>query len=169
MNIVEFTEFLVTKITKNMSLYAKWSPNDCKISFYIDEENIIVVDYVYDNIVKEIEKPKKKDYIFLGWYLEGELYDFSLPIKKDIVLEALWVKDSEYTPELTISFNSTGAHVNIDSIVVNRLDEYKNLPIVSRDGYEFLGWYVDDKKVVDGDIIVEIEDFTLIAKWQEKK
>lgn len=158
-----------TGIDKNMTLSAKWSPLDLKVTFVIDKDNKVEVDYVYGNLVKEIKKPEKEDYIFLGWYLEEEKYDFSKALSSNITLTAKFVKDSEYKPELIISFNSTGAKVEIDDIKVNRLDEYVNLPVVSREGYEFLGWYVNDKLVQNGDIIKEIEDFTLIAKWQEKK
>lgn len=155
-----------TAIEKNMTLSAKWSPLDCKVTFVIDEDNKVEVDYVYGNLVKEIKKPEKEDYIFLGWYLGEEKFDFTKQLTSDVTLKAKFVKDSEYKPELTISFNSTGAKVEIDDIKVNRLDEYSNLPIVSREGYEFLGWYINDELVQNGDIIKEIENFTLIAKWK---
>ena len=157
---------LSTPITQNMTLTAMFSPKDLKVRFYIDEENEIVVDYVYNNIVREIEEPSKEDYIFLGWYLGEEKYDFSQVLTSDLLLKAKFVKDSEYKPELLISFNSTGAHVEIDDVKVNRLDEFSNLPIVEREGYTFLGWYLNDELVVEGDIIKEIENFTLIAKWK---
>ena len=155
-------------IEKNMTISAKWSPKDCKVIFYIDEENQVEVNYVYDNLVKEIEKPYKEDYIFLGWYKDDEKYDFKSLLKTDIVLKAKFVKDSEYTPELTISFNSTGAKVEIDDVKLNRLDQFDSLPNVTREGYKFLGWYLNDELVENGDIIKEIENFTLIAKWEEE-
>ena len=40
------------------------------------------------------------------------------------------------------------------------------LPVISRENYVFLGWYLDDCLVEEGDIIEEINDFTLIAKWE---
>ena len=160
---------LNTPIEKNMTFSAKFSPIDLQVTFFIDEDNAIVVDYVYNSIVREIEEPSKEEYIFLGWYLGEEKYDFSSLLTKDLTLFAKFVKDSEYTPELVISFNSTGAHVEIADMKVNRLDEFSNLPAVEREGYKFLGWYLDDKLVIEGDIIKEISNFTLIAKWEENK
>ena len=35
---------------------------------------------------------KGDEYKFLGWYLDGEKFDFNTPIKKNINLEAKWEK-----------------------------------------------------------------------------
>lgn len=42
--------------------------------------------------------PTKEGYEFLGWYLNGEKFNFETPIEKDVTLEAKWkevVKDEE--------------------------------------------------------------------------
>jgi len=36
--------------------------------------------------------PTKKDYTFVEWQLDGERYDFNIPITKDITLIAIWKK-----------------------------------------------------------------------------
>lgn len=33
-----------------------------------------------------------EEYEFLGWYLDGEKFDFNTPIKKNVTLEAKWQK-----------------------------------------------------------------------------
>lgn len=38
----------------------------------------------------EPKTPTAEGYEFEGWYLDGEIYDFDNPVKKDIVLEAKW-------------------------------------------------------------------------------
>ena len=47
-------------IERNMTLTAKWSPKDCKVVLYIDDENPIEVNYVYDTLVKDIETIKEE-------------------------------------------------------------------------------------------------------------
>jgi len=50
-------------------------------------ENIVVKD---NGIISKPENPTKEGYEFAGWYLNGELYDFTTPITDDMVLEARW-------------------------------------------------------------------------------
>lgn len=42
--------------------------------------------------IDEPTTPESSEYRFLGWYLDDELFDFSKPITKNIVLEAKWEK-----------------------------------------------------------------------------
>ncbi len=43
--------------------------------------------------LSEVEEPTKDGFVFDGWYLDGEKYDFDREIDKDITLVAKWVKD----------------------------------------------------------------------------
>ncbi|MDE6606860.1 MAG: Ig-like domain-containing protein, partial [Lachnospiraceae bacterium] len=45
--------------------------------------------------VDEPEPPVKKNYLFIGWYLDGKQYDFTKPVTKNIVLKAKWQRTSE--------------------------------------------------------------------------
>jgi len=45
-----------------------------------------------DEKVSEPTNPTKDGYTFDGWYLDGEKYDFSTPVTKDITLKAGWTK-----------------------------------------------------------------------------
>ena len=57
------------------------------VTFYYDGEEFDVK--VFDgNTVSPISNPIKDDYKFLGWYLDDEIYDFSLPVTKDLTLIA---------------------------------------------------------------------------------
>ena len=40
--------------------------------------------------LEEPDDPTKEGYIFAGWYYLDELYDFELPVKSDMTLEAEW-------------------------------------------------------------------------------
>ena len=50
------------------------------------------------NPVTPISNPKKEGYKFLGWYLDDELYDFSLPVSENIKLVANFEKIQEEVP-----------------------------------------------------------------------
>lgn len=54
---------------------------------------------VFDgNAVSPISNPKKENYKFLGWYLDDDVYDFSLPVNKDIKLIAKFERIEEPVP-----------------------------------------------------------------------
>jgi len=54
-----------------------------------------------DEKVSEPANPTRDGYTFNGWYLDGEKYDFSTPVTKDITLKAQWTKvaGGEQEPE----------------------------------------------------------------------
>lgn len=65
-------------------------------------QNITVKD---GEMVSRPDNPKKDDYTFIGWKLNGEDYNFSSAITSDIKLEAVWEKSSlEISAEL-LHFN----------------------------------------------------------------
>ncbi len=43
-------------------------------------------------IVGKPADPVREGYVFAGWYLDGELYEFNTPVKSNIVLIAKWVR-----------------------------------------------------------------------------
>lgn len=60
---------------------------DFTVTFSYNEEEVDVK--VFDgNTVSPISNPTKEGYKFLGWYLDDEVYDFSLPVTKDLMLIA---------------------------------------------------------------------------------
>ncbi len=45
---------------------------------------------VNGNVVSEPDTPVLSDYIFDGWYLDGEKYDFTKEVTEDITLIGKW-------------------------------------------------------------------------------
>lgn len=124
--------------------------------------------------------PTKEGFTFTGWYLDNKKYDFDQKVEKDITLKAVWeeVKTPDKKPStttkpttpvkpvvqesFTITFDSNGANKVASVTVVkgNRLQ----LPVPQKEGYEFLGWYLNGEKVTS-ETVVE-EDMTLKALWK---
>ncbi|MBE6753581.1 MAG: VWA domain-containing protein [Ruminococcaceae bacterium] len=86
-----------TKITKKITLYAKWDVESYIVSFDPNAEN--VTNMPEDQQVKkgecatEPDSPIRENYLFVGWYTEGEeenLYDFSTPVVQALTLFAKW-------------------------------------------------------------------------------
>ena len=108
----------------------------------------------------KITKPKdpvKEGYIFDGWYLNDEEFDFDTKITENIELEAKWSK-ATYT--VTVKFNN--------GETINETVEYKDtldLKTPTKEGYKFIGWYVDGKEFnLDTEIT---HNLTIEAKWEK--
>lgn len=54
------------------------------------EEDEIVPEYTFKGRYLEEIVPTKEGYLFLGWFLDEEEFDFSLPILEDVALVAKW-------------------------------------------------------------------------------
>src|SRR5690625_4588805 len=111
----------------------------------------------------KLESPSTnyKDYIFLGWFIDDDLYDFDLEIEEDLTLKAKWEKEETY---FTVKFDTDGGSVINDSLVKeNERVEKPEDP--TKDGYKFIGWFKDDD-LYDFDLEIE-EDLTLKVKWEK--
>lgn len=108
--------------------------------------------------------PAREGYTFLGWYLEGAdtAFDFDTPITSDITLIARF---TEKTPDtFTVSF--TGENVNIASQTVANGGKAMRPKSPTREGYTFLGWYLEGADTAfDFDTVIT-SDITLVAKYQ---
>lgn len=121
--------------------------------------NVIKTQTIREN--EKVNEPKainKNKYKFLGWYLDGELYDFDLPVTKDIKLVAKYEK-----MVVTIKFVLNGG-----SGIVSKEYTKGKIPSVvkepSRLGYRFTYWTLEGNKYLfDKEIN---EDLTLEANWE---
>ncbi len=107
--------------------------------------------------------PTKEGYNFLGWYKgEEKIESIKTSDKGDITLVAKWER---IIIEHTITYILDGG-VNQEGAPVNFIegDEFA-LPIPTKDGYTFIGWYKGENKV--DSITADVKtDLTLVAKWE---
>lgn len=134
-----------------------------EVSFMSD--GIEVMDSVKvreDGTVKEPKEPVKEGYDFVGWYSDSEKFDFSTKITEDITLEARWIKEGAEI--YTVTFDSNGG-TTLNSIEVEENTAVSSLKEPIKEGYEFVGWFIDGKLVTTNTKITK--DVTLIAKWEK--
>ena len=145
-----------------LTLFFLVSCNDDKLIVSFDPNNgeeIIIK--MKDNKIDMPEEPKKEGYRFLGWFYEGQNININ-DIKSDIVLVAEWEK---IIHRYVVSFDSVGGNyiLPVEVAELNLIDKPSN-PI--KDGYEFIGWYCNEK-LWDFDNDKVFEDITLTAKWEK--
>jgi len=150
---------------KNITVYAKWQPNNYSIKFYLDDVVNFPNNIIYYNITTSVDlyTPTKVNYDFLGWYtnpgLSGDIVT-SIPEGSfgNISLFAKWTK-SIYT-------------VEFDCVITSNLPisqgEYLSkieLPIPTKSGYTFLGWRDNTNLYTKGDYLIK-NNVTLTAVWE---
>ncbi len=167
-----------TPVTAKITLVAKWKKKEIVDKPEVDKVYYVFFDsnggsQVSHQIVKKSDVAKKpidpvKDcYEFLGWYTDSALtkkYDFSKPVLSDITLYAKWDESSACYDTYRVRFDSNGGSlVNTQWI---KEGEYLSKPEdPTRNGYEFLGWYLDGHYFDFSDRIYE--DITLEARWEK--
>lgn len=168
-------------IPKNVTLYAN----------YVEGNNIKIYNVILDkmggiggtNQVKvlseipmpSIDIPSKVGYTFNGYFTERNgkgtkyycnngnsthLYDFD----SDITLYAYWVANA-----YSITLNAEDELNGQNTINVRYDETINNLPTLTKTGYNFLGWYLGDDLISNGDIYKSTYNILLEAKWEAKK
>ena len=109
--------------------------------------------------------PTREGYDFLGWYLDGEAFDFDAAITGDVTLIAKWEKIVVTPTYYTVTFDYNDGVTDSLEVDVEEGTTVTQPEDPAREGYEFLGWYLND---VGFDFTVVITgDVTLVAQWEE--
>ena len=66
--------------------------NEYTVRFDVDGSITRVTVIEGEKVIRPLE-PQKTGFIFTGWYIDGEAFDFETPITKDITLTAGWMED----------------------------------------------------------------------------
>ena len=120
----------------------------------------ITLDFVKDTVSLP-ETPTKEGYRFVGWYYDAAYtrpYD-NAPIYADTQLYAKFEINT-----YTITFDTDGGNV-INSMTVN-WNTTPTLPTPSKEGHNFLGWYLSDGTKYEGQAVKS--NISLTAHWQVK-
>ena len=148
-------------VTGDITLTAVWEMDPNAVLYTITFMNE-GVEFARDQVVvggtvdEPTSRPEKDGYIFAGWTLNGEVYDFATPITGDIVLEAAW-----NVAEVTVTFDTAGG-IEVLPITVNYGDAV-TAPVTSKAGHTFTGWTLDGKAY---DFAAPVTtDITLVATW----
>ena len=154
-----------TPLTENISLVGKYVKTTLyTVKFNSDGGTSVASQKVKPNEkVTEPEAITKYGFIFEGWYLNNNKYDFTTPVTKNITLVAKWSEDATIK-RYEVSFDSDGgSKVDKQRVIENEKAKAPKEP--TREGYKFLGWYLNDKAY---DFKTKVtSDLILKAKWEK--
>lgn len=146
----------------DVELTAKWEINEYTITFDSNGgTEVPSATYEYGAEVTEPAAPTRDKFIFVGW--EPSLPD-TMPAN-DVKVKAIWkAEPGVETHKLTADANggefADGTDEYLKELAAG--EEIGELPVPSKDGYEFKGWegMPEDGKMPEGDL-------TLKAIWEE--
>lgn len=119
-----------------------------------------------EEIIDESEKEKNENY-----KVELIKEETNEEVKKEINKEEILIEEKEINEEpqvlkYIVNFKYNGGVENIKAKEVTSLESYGELPITTKEGYTFLGWYTKDNKKIESTDIVQItKNQTLYAHY----
>jgi uncharacterized repeat protein (TIGR02543 family) len=168
----EITELSIVNTIGDHSLYAQWIGKPCVIPLDANGGNLTQnsVTLLYGSYYGELPIPSRTGYNFTGWYTDvngGNKINYNHIVTSNLKLYAHWTAKS-----VRVNFIANGGIVSIGSKDIIYKDQYGNLPIPSRMGYTFLGWFTE----IDGGLQIKEEStlnnadvHELYARWKPMK
>jgi len=153
----ELVEGGVYDYLEDITLYARYEKNTYSISYYVDGEIYETVDVLYDDYVKHLDV-EKKGYRFIGWYLDNvRVSNGKYQYTSDITLTAKFEQE-------TYIINFIDGNKEVQQPIYVKYLENIALPVMSKTGYTFLGWYDGEQKIEDGPYLGTYS-MSLYTKW----
>ena len=142
------------------------------IYFYVDNKIFSTIETSGNEILTLPNAPQKENYNFKGWYFDNESFeneltaDFyeNIALKSNVNVYAYYELVNEEPKEFKVSFDSNGGS-KVEDVVTSIIESE---PYTRRDGYTFLGWYLEESFINKVTFPFEVtKDQTLYAKWEE--
>jgi len=172
--------------SQSQTMYAKWY--QLRLTFNANGGRVIP-SFMYLQSLKEtivLPTPTREDYIFDGWYSSssvsggtyygagGDSYTFDIERRRD--RESVWI--TGFVESMVarwikgvISFDANGGTLLQTEITVHPNMSQITLPVPTRDGYVFNGWYSsvsDGERYGDGGYRYTFSgSLTMYAQWTE--
>lgn len=159
-------------VEKDHSLYAEWIPNTYQLSYDLNYEGVGIVyekEVTYDAPYGVLYEENREGYTFLGWYTQPEggeeITAASIyKIASDSVIYAHWKADS-----YTVTFDVNGGELDNTELIVTFDDLYGELPMPTKAGYDFVGWFTDKnvgQEIKEDTKVTITAPQTLYARWK---
>jgi uncharacterized repeat protein (TIGR02543 family) len=130
-----------TKVTANITYYAQWKVNSYKVTFNPNGGTVspTSLTQTYSTAIGTLPVPTRTGYTFAGWYTAtsgGTKIATTTKVTANITYYAQWKVNS-----YTATFNPNGGLVSSASVKKAFGSEIGTLPVPTRAGYTFQGWF----------------------------
>ena len=159
-------------VTKSVTLYAHWTVQQAVVSFDLDggslESGSDSKSVSIGSKVGTLPVVSRYGYEFAGWYTsrtEGTEVTADTLVAGPMTVYARW---TAVDTRVTVTFDANGGSSSEASRKVEKNSTYTTLPLATRDGYTFAGWYTgkdNGYKVKESDIVSG--SVTLYARWNK--
>ncbi len=171
-----------TPVTADLVLYAMWEKKDPSVKehtvtfmalggAFADGKDVQSFTVKDGEAVSEPMAPEKEGFTFQGWTLNGETYDFSKAVTKDIVLKAQWEKGDPSMTEHKVTFMALGGAFadgsDVQSFTVKDGEPVLRPTAPVKEGYTLKGWTKDGNEEYEFGTSVR-EDIVLYAVWEKE-
>ena len=164
-----YTSDRLKNLASDVTLYAKWSPAQYKITYDLGLGSTYAImpaysdTYTVDSPVV-LPVPVWTGHTFKSWDLNGTNITTTAGLLGDVTVKAIWNED---VFKITYKLNN-GTLPDEDYATTHYYGVSESLPTPKRSGYDFKGWYMDENfttatyKTVDATVS---EDVTFYARW----
>jgi uncharacterized repeat protein (TIGR02543 family) len=161
------------EIADSHTLYARWTPIVWTITYQLYDGTNNPANpstYTIESGNINLADASKPGSTFVGWYSDASFSNASSTISTGSTgNKTFYAKFGG--PEYTVTFNPQGGTVTQTEKVVISGELFGELPVPTKDWYEFLGWYLDVNGTggrIDYDMRVELTADTLVyAYWKQ--
>ena len=165
-------DYRYTRINGTMTLYAKWTDAPAYFTVRFNSNggsavNAMNVTYGTKLYQNSLPVPSRSGYTFDGWYEDSActIIGGAIDVRSNITLYAGWTRNT--IQSYTVSFNSNGgSSVSAMSVTPGTILYQNSLPVPTRSGYAFTGWYEDSACSIIGGAIEITANTTLYAGWE---
>ena len=157
-------------LTGDTTLKAKWEENKYTITFNPGENGTVTEttrEVTYGENYGTLPTPTREGYIFDGWYDPdgNKIQDTDIvEILKDTTFTAKWLGE-----EHTLIFDYNGGTGEVENKTIQNGKIYGELPVATKEGHTFLGWFDEEDNQVTKDTIANTTtDITIHAKYEKE-
>ena len=167
----------VIKILNDQTIYAHWTAGAITVTFNATggSSTQSSMSVSFDGVYGDLPSATKTGYIFGGWFtaaVDGDEVTSETRVtdSNHLTLYAHWTAD-----EYNVAFDVNGGNplsAYEQTKKVSYDSPYGDLPVASRIGYDFVGWFTENEggeNVTSEDIVQITEDQTFYAHWRIKQ
>lgn len=160
-------------ITESMTFKANWQEDKTEYNVMFNANggscDVNCIAFKYGEPMGELPVPTRIGYQFIGWFDKAKLpaneyTNETIFEDRDLqTLYALWAED-----EYTLKFYPNGGECEIDSMPIYYGQNYGTLPVPTKPGHKFNGWYYENEVITATSKVPDLSgtgEITLVADW----